>query len=209
MTLRRLLVLAATLLIGTSPVFGLTLPHVFGDHMMLAIRPAGAGLGLGWAGRDGDGAFRGPAEADDRSRDGRWAVRLDPLAISARPAELEISGSETVVFKDVLVGEVWLCAGQSNMQKPLGTWRGQPIATVNYLQELAAADFPLLRLMNEEISNADAPAPISTSPLETSRITRGRAGSLARPRHSMRSSSQPWAIILGENFTGSSKSQSG
>ncbi len=79
---------------------------------------------------------------------GRWDVRLDPLPVSAQPAELTVSGSETVTYKDVLVGEVWLCSGQSNMQKPLGLWRGQPVPTINYQQELAAADYPWLKTCN-------------------------------------------------------------
>jgi sialate O-acetylesterase len=44
------------------------------------------------------------------------------------------------------------------MQKPLGLWRGQPVPTINYQQELAAANYPLIRLMNVEISNAESPA---------------------------------------------------
>jgi sialate O-acetylesterase len=44
------------------------------------------------------------------------------------------------------------------MQKPLGTWRGQPITTLNYEQELAAANYPLIRLMNIEIAEPESPA---------------------------------------------------
>ena len=90
--------------------------------------------------------------------DGAWKIELDPLAVSAQPADLTVSGREAVAFHDVLVGEVWLCSGQSNMQKPLGTWRGQPITTVNYKQELAAANYPLIRLMNMKISEASTAA---------------------------------------------------
>ena len=71
---------------------------------------------------------------------------------------MTISGTEAITFHDVLVGEVWLCSGQSNMQKPVGTWRGQPVPTINYQQELAQADYPLIRLMNVEIANTETPA---------------------------------------------------
>ena len=87
---------------------------------------------------------------------GKWT--LDPLDVSAQSQDLTIAGTQTVTFHDVLVGEVWLCSGQSNMQKPVGTWRGQPVTTINAAQEIAAANYPLIRLMNEEIANTAAPA---------------------------------------------------
>jgi sialate O-acetylesterase len=109
--------------------------------------------------------FAGQKQTTAADTDGAWKVELSPLAISAQPADLTISGEQTVTFHDVLVGEVWLCSGQSNMQKPVGTWRGQPVPTINYEQELAAANYPLIRMMNMEISNQASPAPdIDTMP---------------------------------------------
>lgn len=58
---------------------------------------------------------------------------------------MTLRGRTTVELKDVLVGEVWLCSGQSNMEKNLGPHRGQQ-PTDNYAAEIAAADHPLLRL---------------------------------------------------------------
>ena len=59
--------------------------------------------------------------------DGRWQVKLRPPAASG-PHTLRIIGPQTVEFRDVLVGEVWLCGGQSNMQLRLQARRksGQP-----------------------------------------------------------------------------------
>lgn len=54
------------------------------------------------------------------AREGRWQVRLQPLRASADPAQMTIRGeSNQVVLTDVLVGDVWLCSGQSNMEWPL------------------------------------------------------------------------------------------
>lgn len=83
---------------------------------------------------------------------GRWIVYLHPLPPSSEPAELVVTGQgETVRLKDVLVGEVWLASGQSNMEWP-----------VSYLQEderkLAAVDLPLVRQLKIERSVAGAPA---------------------------------------------------
>jgi sialate O-acetylesterase len=57
--------------------------------------------------------------------DARWDIRLDSIPSSTVPRELVIIGNEMVTFTDVLVGEFWLCSGQSNMQKPLGQQPGQ------------------------------------------------------------------------------------
>ncbi len=56
---------------------------------------------------------RKTAVADDN---GSWMIKLDPLTASSEPAEMVISGGTPITIKDVLVGEVWLAAGQSNME---------------------------------------------------------------------------------------------
>ncbi len=154
----RFFILGVSFFLRLSSAFALTLPHIFGDHMVLQ---SGQPVPIwGWAppGETITVSFAGQKKSATAAGDGHWEVSLDPLTVSTNPAELIIAGSETVAFKDVLVGEVWLCSGQSNMQKPVGTWRGQPIPTINYQQELAAANFPLIRLMNVEIFNAELPA---------------------------------------------------
>ena len=54
-------------------------------------------------------------------KDGNWKVLLNPLE-SGGPLELIVSGENTISIKDVLVGEVWLGSGQSNMEMPLAGW---------------------------------------------------------------------------------------
>lgn len=135
-----------------------TVPHVFGDHMVLQTGQPVPIWGWGNAGEIITVRFAGQERKTTvTAADGRWMVRLDPLAVSSRPADLTISGATTLVFHDVLVGEVWLCSGQSNMQKPLGKQRGQ-IPTLNYEAELAAADFPLIRFLKVKIARPQAPA---------------------------------------------------
>jgi sialate O-acetylesterase len=152
-------ILVAALLSCLSPAVAMTVPHVFGDHMVLQEGMPVPVWGWGEPGEKITVTFAGQSKEATASADtGRWEVRLDPLKVSAEPAEMSIAGSETVVFKDVLVGEVWLCSGQSNMQKPVGTWRGQPTTTIDGAKEIAAANYPQIRLMNEEIANAQAPA---------------------------------------------------
>ena len=155
---RLLLPGAIFLALFSSAPADVTLPHVFGDHMVLQ---SGQPVPVwGWA-NPGDVLtvrFAGQEKhATAAAGDGRWEARLDPLAASAQPADLTISGSDSLTFKDVLVGEVWLCSGQSNMEKPVGEQRGQK-PTLNYEEELRAANYPLIRLLKIPKSRIPAPA---------------------------------------------------
>jgi sialate O-acetylesterase len=81
--------------------------------------------------------FKGQQKHADTAEDGRWMAHLDPLAASSEPAELCVSGKNTLIVKGVLVGDVWLCSGQSNMNLPLSD-------TEDPSDEIAAADYPLI-----------------------------------------------------------------
>jgi sialate O-acetylesterase len=75
--------------------------------------------------------------------DGKWSVRLDPLPAGG-PHVLTIEGRNRIELRDVLIGEVWICSGQSNMERELGLRAGQqPIK--DWEAEAAGADFPLIR----------------------------------------------------------------
>lgn len=75
--------------------------------------------------------------------EGKWSLRLAPLAAGG-PYTLTIAGRNEIVLRDVLVGEVWLCGGQSNMERQLGPRVGQqPIA--DWEREAAAANHPQIR----------------------------------------------------------------
>ncbi|HWA27476.1 MAG TPA: sialate O-acetylesterase [Lacunisphaera sp.] len=77
------------------------------------------------------------------ARGGRWSVQLPALPMGG-PHVLAITGRNRVELTDVLVGEVWVCGGQSNMERQLGLREGQrPID--NWQAEAATADFPLIR----------------------------------------------------------------
>ncbi len=67
--------------------------------------------------------FSGQKKTTSTGKDGKWLVKLDPLPANANPQEMSISDStgNQVALKDILVGEVWICSGQSNMQYGWGT----------------------------------------------------------------------------------------
>ena len=70
--------------------------------------------------------------------DGKWSITLKPLKASAEPAVLTVKGANTVRVEDVLVGEVWFCSGQSNMEWPMSR-------VENAAEEIRNANNPLIR----------------------------------------------------------------
>ncbi len=97
--------------------------------------------------------FAGQTRTATAAKDGRWEAVLDPLTTSSVGAELTVSGRNILVLRDVVVGEVWLCSGQSNM-----AWPVQRAA--NSRAEIAAAQFPLVRQI--EIAHTVAAQPAET-----------------------------------------------
>jgi sialate O-acetylesterase len=83
------------------------------------------------------------------AKDGKWTVRLKKLKAGG-PFTLTVSGKNKIELKNVLVGEVWICSGQSNMQ-----WRLNQ--TDNAEAEIAGAKYPMIRLFTVPRSEVDAP----------------------------------------------------
>ena len=109
---------------------------IFRDHMVLQRDLTVAIWGTASPGDSVAVEFAGQKQTATAGADGKWIVTLQPLPASAEPRELKVGG---LVIHDVLVGEVWLCSGQSNMEWALGRSTGGPEA-------VAASANPLLRL---------------------------------------------------------------
>jgi sialate O-acetylesterase len=82
--------------------------------------------------------FAGQRREATAGADGRWLVRLEPLVVAKEGADLVIAGRNTITVHDVVVGDVWLCSGQSNMEFAVSR-------AANGAQEAAAANYPLIR----------------------------------------------------------------
>ena len=86
------------------------------------------------------------ATADDN---GHWLVKLDPLKADATGRDLTISAGDSITLKNVLVGEVWVCSGQSNMQMLLGksehSWI--PGGVKDFDKEIADSNYPQIRML--------------------------------------------------------------
>ncbi len=86
--------------------------------------------------------FAGQEKKAIAEPDGSWRATLDPLPASSEPRQLQVTSSKSqnsIIRNDILVGDVWLCSGQSNMEMGMG------ICKVS--NEIARANFPLIRLL--------------------------------------------------------------
>lgn len=140
-TLRQLCVLALLLL--TAPVVraNVSLPDVIGSGMVLQQKQHVLIWGQADPGESVTVRFAGQWRRAITAPDREWFVKLDPLRADATPQTMIISGKNTIELTNILVGEVWLVAGQSNMQRLLSE-------TANGDAAIATADHPQIRLFN-------------------------------------------------------------
>jgi sialate O-acetylesterase len=137
---KTVLLLALGLLSGAGLRAELKLPAIIGDHMVLQQRQANPIWGWETPGTTVTVTFGGQTLTTKAGDDGRWSVKLAPTAANAQPQILTIAASSRREIQDVLVGEVWMCSGQSNMGFQLnGDWNGD--------LEAAASNLPNLRLI--------------------------------------------------------------
>jgi sialate O-acetylesterase len=92
------------------------LPNCFSDHMVLQRDMKVPIWGTADAGEKVTVRFREQEKTTTAAADGTWRVELDPLEAGGTPNELTVEGKNTLTRSDVLVGEVWIGSGQSNMQ---------------------------------------------------------------------------------------------
>ena len=117
------------------------LPDVIGSSMVLQQKMTVPIWGTAEPGEAVTVSFAGQKKTDIAGQDGKWRVDLGKLAASFTPQTMTIAGKNTIELKDILVGEVWLVSGQSNMQRLLReTDNGEAVQ--------AAANHPNIRLFN-------------------------------------------------------------
>jgi sialate O-acetylesterase len=117
----------------------LRMPRIFSSHMVLQRDKSIPLWGKGKPGERITVELGGNRQNVRIDQTGNWRLDLPPLPAGG-PHQLEISGYQNLSYEDVLMGDVWLASGQSNMQWSL-EWEVD-----NYEEEIAAADHPNLRL---------------------------------------------------------------
>jgi len=89
--------------------------------------------------------FHGMTAAATADSAGAWKAKLPAQPASNFPSDLLVRGEDTVTVHDVVVGEVWLCSGQSNMEFLVWDATGTTFRVQNGPAEVAAANYPLIR----------------------------------------------------------------
>ncbi|MEM7230560.1 MAG: sialate O-acetylesterase [Planctomycetota bacterium] len=117
------------------------LAGIFGNHMV--IQQGEPVRVFGWAepGEQVSVSFAGQTGVTNAQKNGRWRVNLPAVKADGETHSIVVKGKNTVEIQDVLIGEVWICSGQSNMEWTVSR-------SLNPKEEAAAANHPKIRLFN-------------------------------------------------------------
>ena len=129
----------------------ITLPQIIRDSMILQ-RDAKINI-WGWAskGEKVSVKFNGKTYRTKTGNDGKWKVQLSPVKAGG-PYTMDISGKNKITLHDILMGDVWLCAGQSNMEHQM------KLHSVYYPEEIGNANYPEIRQFKiPNVTNLTAP----------------------------------------------------
>ena len=138
---RTLIPLATLLALTAMSRAELKLPAIIGDHMVLQQQQADPIWGWDAPGTKVTVTFAGQVKTAAAGQDGKWTVKLDPMPANAAPQVMTIKGSSERALQNILIGEVWMCSGQSNMQFALnGDWNGD--------LEALGSNLPNIRLIS-------------------------------------------------------------
>lgn len=142
--MKGLLLRSCILLLSVN--FGLTharadvkMPMIFGDHMVLQQNTKIAVYGSADAGESVEVNFAGQNVKTSADADGKWIVYLKPIKTKSAGQPLTVTGRNKIVYDDVVVGDVWVASGQSNMEWGLNLKK-------DYADDIAASEDSLLRL---------------------------------------------------------------
>ena len=141
-----------TLAFGTATAADLRLPAIFSDHMVLQCDKPVPVWGRAASGDEVTVAFGDQAKRTTADATGRWMLKLAPLAADATARSLVVTSGDggRIEVADVIVGEVWLGSGQSNMAMTVS--RG-----LDFDKERAEADLPSVRMFREASGGASTP----------------------------------------------------
>lgn len=128
-----------------------TLSPIIGANMVLQRDSACPVWGWADAGEEVTVEFSGQKHTAKPDAGGKWMVKLTPLKATDKGATMTIRGKNTITLDNVVVGEVWLCSGQSNMEWVVNS-------SNNAKEEIAAANDPLIRHI--KVNNPPSTKPV-------------------------------------------------
>jgi len=122
---RSIVAVLIALLLSTPPARSEVTPaKVLGDNMVLQRGMSVPIWGTAAPDEQINVSFAAQQKSTKADANGNWRVSLDALTASDTPTEMTIRGSNTITLKNLLVGEVWICGGQSNMEFPMRGGQG-------------------------------------------------------------------------------------
>lgn len=151
-TLAPLLTIALALASASSASAEVVLSKLFCDHMILQQNQPIRIWGQAEPGEQVTIELAGKSVSVKAGENRRWRIELPPMKADGKAHTLTVKGKNTLSLKDVLLGEVWICSGQSNMEWPLA-------GVLNGKEEVAAANHPEIRFFNVS-GHVSSPAPI-------------------------------------------------
>ncbi len=151
-------VVALTSLALSEAQAKLELPRVFGEGMVVQRDKPAPVWGWGDPGDSITVVFNGQTKTTPVGGDGKWLLALDPMPANAKPQALTVKGKQdALTFQNVLIGDVWLCSGQSNMESAAG-------GIVNSDLDMPLAGIPTIRCLTLPLRSS--PTPLDNFPIE-------------------------------------------
>jgi sialate O-acetylesterase len=144
--------LLVALLLPTAAQANVSVPALFSTSAVLQRDKPLPVWGWGAPGESATVTLGSKSATTVTGSDGRWRVELGAQPVSTQPLTLTVAGTNTLTINDVLLGDVWLCSGQSNMAMSVGGLL-TPESKVDY----QTANYPLIRQMGVEVTPANSP----------------------------------------------------
>jgi sialate O-acetylesterase len=141
-----LITVLTVLVISSDTLFGeVKLPAIFGDNMVLQQKTDAAiwGTAAGNATVKIITSWNNKMYTVRAGNDGKWKIKVATPSAGG-PYEISVSDGKTLKLKNVLIGEVWVCSGQSNMEMPMKGYMNQPVTGSN--EAIATSTNPSIRM---------------------------------------------------------------
>ena len=130
---KKFLAMAALALITTGAQAKVKLPHILGDNMILQQNTEASLWGWDKPGTTVEvtTSWSGQKYSAKTGKDGKWAIKVQTPKASYTPLSITFDDGEKTTLNNVLAGEVWVCAGQSNMEMPVKGFGNCPVEGYN------------------------------------------------------------------------------
>ena len=146
------LLFAATFALPKFCLATVKVTSLFADNMVLQQGKELSFWGTASPGEKVSVSMKGKSAKSVADDNGNWKIKFPALKASFNPMEITIQGENTITIKNVLVGEVWLCSGQSNMDMTVAKEDRYWCGVNNEAEEVAAANYPNIRVFDVDFA---------------------------------------------------------